>query len=166
MTTPVFSIITVVYNSETLIEGTIRSVMAQSWQNYEYIIMDGASKDNTLLIAREYAHKMPQIRVFSEKDKGLYDAMNKALALATGDFVLFLNSGDHLHAPDTLALIAAQITPQTDVLYGDTRVVNDERNPLGLMSQISTRSLPQHLTWQHYLGGMRVVHQSFLPRRL
>lgn len=105
------------------------------------------------------------MRYLSEPDKGLYDAMNKGLRMATGDFVWFLNCGDQLHAPDTVARCAALAGPETDVLYGETLLVDDARKPAGTMSELSTRKLPARLHWRQYLGGMLVVHQSFVPRR-
>lgn len=145
--------------------GTIESVLNQTWPHFEYILIDGASKDNSLQIIQEYAKKMTQLKWISEPDKGLYDAMNKGLRMATGDFVQFLNAGDWLHAPETLAKLAALYTPQTDVLYGDTLLVDETRTPHGLMSEMSTRTLPDPLHWRDYLAGMRVVHQSFIPRK-
>lgn len=165
MSAPVFSIITVVYNGASLLPGTVESVRQQTYPGIEYLIIDGASKDNTLDLIKQYAAQMPNLRYMSERDRGLYDAMNKGLRMATGDFVWFLNCGDHLYAPDTVALAAASITPQTDVLYGDTLLVDDNRQPHGLMSEMSTRSLPERLHWRDYLAGMLVVHQSFVPRR-
>ena len=161
----VFSIITVVYNGETLLPGTMESVLRQTYPHVEYIVVDGASKDGTLSIIEEYAQKMPHLRWISEKDKGLYDAMNKGLRMATGDFVQFLNGGDHLHAADTLEKLAALVTPQTGVLYGETLLVDDARKQAGSMSTLSTRKLPKQLHWRDFLGGMLVVHQSFIPRR-
>lgn len=162
---PVFSIITVVYNGAGLLPGTIESVKAQTFPGIEYLIIDGASKDNSVDIIRRYADGMPQLRWISEPDKGLYDAMNKGLRLATGDFVWFLNCGDQLHAPDTVEKVAALITSQTGVLYGETLLVGEARRPAGTMSELSTRRLPRQLRWQDYLGGMMVVHQSFIARR-
>lgn len=108
---------------------------------------------------------MPYLRWISERDKGLYDAMNKGLQMATGDFVWFLNAGDHLFAPQTLEQMVAKIMPETDVLYGDTMLVNAARQPQGLMSKLTTRSLPEKLRLYHFLSGMRVVHQSFIARK-
>lgn len=160
-----FSIITVVFNAENLLAGTIESVFRQSYPHVEYIVVDGASKDNSLKIIQEYAAKMPHLRWISEPDKGLYDAMNKGLRLATGDFVQFLNAGDWLYAPDTLEKMAALVQPQTGVLYGETMLVDDSRIAHGTMSELSTRKCPAHLNWKKYLAGMLVVHQSFIPRR-
>lgn len=162
---PSFSIITVVYNNEKLLPGTLGSVRRQTYPHIEYIIVDGGSKDGTVDIIRQAAINMSNLRWISEPDKGLYDAMNKGLRMATGDFVWFLNGGDHLHATDTVEKAAGQATEITDVLYGETLLVDDARRPAGTMSELSTRSLPAHLHWRHYLGGMRVVHQSFVARR-
>ena len=161
-----FSIITVVYNGELLLPGTMQSVLNQTYPHIEYIVVDGASKDSTRQIIEDFASKMPNLRWISEKDKGLYDAMNKGLRMATGDFVQFLNGGDHLHAPDTLEKMAAVVTSKTGVLYGETMLVNENRLPAGTMSELSTRKLPRQLHWRDFLGGMLVVHQSFIPRRV
>ena len=162
---PLFSIITVVFNGENLLPGTVESVLSQDFTDYEYWIIDGASKDGTRALIEGYAAVHPQIHWISERDKGLYDAMNKGLARATGDFVWFLNCGDHLHAPDTLSRVAAMAGPQTDVLYGETLLVDANRVPQGIMSELSTRRLPEQLHWRDFLRGMLVVHQSFVPRR-
>lgn len=165
MSEPSFSIITVVFNGEALLPGTIESVRQQTYPHIEYIIVDGASKDGTLEIIRKAAETMPNLKWISERDKGLYDAMNKGLRMATGDFVWFMNGGDHLHAADTVEKAAACVTETTDVLYGETLLVNDARKPAGTMSELSTRRLPARLRWRDYLGGMLVVHQSFVARR-
>ncbi|TNE49415.1 MAG: glycosyltransferase [Bacteroidetes bacterium] len=161
----VFSIITVVYNGRSLLPGTIESVRNQTYPHIEYIVVDGASSDGSKDLIREYAGQMPHLRWISEQDNGLYDAMNKGLQMATGDFVWFLNCGDHIHDSNTVARLAELATPDAGVLYGETLLVDDQRNPAGTMSQLSTRSIPDHLHWKDYLGGMLVVHQSFIPRR-
>src|SRR5688572_3380100 len=86
------SIITISYNSASTIEDTIRSVVAQEYPDIEYIIIDGASKDSTLNVINRYREKIAT--VISEKDNGIYDAMNKGVAIATGDIVGILNSDD------------------------------------------------------------------------
>lgn len=161
----VFSIITVVYNGSELLSGTIESVRRQTYPHIEYLVIDGGSSDGTVEIIRKYAAEMPNLHWISENDRGLYDAMNKGLQRATGDFVWFLNGGDHLHASDTVEKIAGFVSPETDVLYGETQLVDDARQPIGTMSELSTRALPLRLHWRDYLGGMLVVHQSFVPRR-
>ncbi len=160
-----FSIITVVFNGAQLLTGTMESVRRQSYPNIEYLVIDGGSKDGSTQIIQEFAADMPNLRWISEADRGLYDAMNKGLKLATGDFVWFLNAGDHLHSVETVAEVAALVEPETDVLYGETLLVDDNRKPAGAMSALSTRPLPTALHWRSYLGGMLVVHQSFVARR-
>lgn len=158
------SIITIVYNGESLLEGTIQSVINQTYKDIEYIIVDGASKDNTVEILKKYAEKY-SIRWVSEPDKGLYDAMNKGLKMATGDFVLFMNAGDHLFSESTLETLAAQIQPNTDILYGETMLVNEKRHHLGTRTDKTVQRLPEELTWQSMKRGMVVCHQAFLPKR-
>lgn len=160
-----FSIITVVFNGVDLLPGTVESVRNQTYPHIEYLIIDGGSSDGTVDLIQQYALEMPNIRWISEKDRGLYDAMNKGLHMATGDFVWFLNCGDHIHLPDTVERLAALADMSTDVLYGETLLVDNRRQPAGTMSILSTRKLPNQLHWRDYLGGMLVVHQSFIPRR-
>ena len=114
---PKFSIITVTYNAGAVLEDTIQSVITQTYKNVEYIIVDGGSKDRTLQIIEQYKEHIHT--VISEPDKGLYDAMNKGIKLATGDYLCFLNAGDELHEDDTLQLMVHSITESTlpDVLY-------------------------------------------------
>ena len=163
---PKFSIITIVYNGESLVAGTMQSVLNQTFTDYEYIIVDGASKDATLSIVQDLAKMHPlSIKWISERDKGLYDAMNKGLRLATGDFVLFLNAGDRLFEPTTLEKIAAAATPTTDILYGETMLVDDDRNHIGTRTALTVQKLPAKLTWQSMRFGMVVCHQAFLPAR-
>lgn len=102
-----FSIITVTYNAEQTLERTLRSVAMQTYPHIEHILIDGESKDRTMEIAQTHGKHLSKI--VSEPDRGLYDAMNKGLRLATGDYVCFLNAGDKLHAPDTLEKIAETI---------------------------------------------------------
>ena len=113
---PKFSIITVTYNAGAVLEDTIQSVITQTYKNVEYIIVDGGSKDRTLQIVEQYKEHIHI--VISEPDKGLYDAMNKGIKLATGDYLCFLNAGDELHEDDTLQLMVHSITESTlpDVL--------------------------------------------------
>jgi glycosyltransferase involved in cell wall biosynthesis len=165
MQTPLFSIITVVYNGQNLLPLTAQSILMQTCRDYEYLLIDGISKDNTLQLIEQFASEYPQVRYISERDKGLYDAMNKGLAMARGQFVWFMNAGDEIATPDTLQIMKDALqTQQIDVFYGDTLLVNDERKTLGLMSKLSTRSLPNPLRVADYLYGMRVVHQSFVPK--
>jgi glycosyltransferase involved in cell wall biosynthesis len=161
-----FSIITIVYNGASLIEGTMQSVLNQTFTDFEYLIIDGASKDETMALVEKYRERHPlSIRAFSERDKGLYDAMNKGLAHSKGDFILFLNCGDRFFNPKTLENIAACITPTTDVLYGETMLVDDARKHIGTRTALTVQKLPNALTWKSLKFGMVVCHQSFLVKR-
>jgi glycosyltransferase involved in cell wall biosynthesis len=161
-----FSIITIVYNGASLIEGTMQSVLNQTFTDFEYLIIDGASKDETMSIVEKYKESTPlSIKAFSERDKGLYDAMNKGLKHAKGDFVLFLNCGDSFFNNKTLENIAACITPTTDVLYGETMLVDDARKHIGTRTALTVQKLPKTLTWRSLKFGMVVCHQSFLVKR-
>ena len=158
---PIFSIITVTYNAEKVLEDTIQSVIAQTYKHIEYIIVDGGSKDGTLKIIQQYE---PHIQKWvSEPDKGLYDAMNKGMKMATGDYVCFLNAGDELYDIDTLGAIVRSIPGNIlpDVLYGETALVDENGNFLR-MRRLST---PEQLTWKSFKKGMVVCHQAFFARR-
>lgn len=122
--TPKFSIITVTYNAGQVLEDTIQSVISQTYRHVEYIIVDGASKDNTQTIINKYRERIH--KVVSEPDKGLYDAMNKGISLATGDYLCFLNAGDSFHEDDTLQQMVHSISGNElpDVLYGETAIVD------------------------------------------
>ncbi|HEY1007401.1 MAG TPA: glycosyltransferase, partial [Sphingobacteriaceae bacterium] len=109
------SVITIVFNNARDIERTILSVLNQTYGNIEYIVIDGASTDGTLEVIKRYEDRLI---LKSEKDKGIYDAMNKGLALATGDYVLFMNSGDEIYAADTVEKVFAT-APSADVYYGE-----------------------------------------------
>lgn len=123
-----FSIITVSYNSSATIRDTIESLLAQSYSNIEYIIVDGLSKDNTVDIIKEYEPKFKgRLRWVSEKDKGLYDAMNKGIDMATGDVVGIINSDDFYHKADVISKIAdAFKQPDVEAVFADVRFVNPE----------------------------------------
>lgn len=159
---PKFSIITVTYNAGKVLEDTIQSVITQTYKNLEYIIVDGKSTDGTMDIVNRYREHIHTI--VSEPDKGLYDAMNKGIDLATGDYLCFLNAGDELHEDDTLQLIVHSLNGEKelpDVIYGETAIVDEEGHFLR-MRRLST---PEHLTWKSFQHGMLVCHQAFMPRR-
>ncbi|MEG1563702.1 MAG: glycosyltransferase family 2 protein [Bacteroides sp.] len=159
--TPKFSVITVTYNAEKVLEDTIQSVISQTYHHVEYIIVDGASTDGTLTIVERYRDKI--YSVISESDKGLYDAMNKGLALATGDYLCFLNAGDSFHEDDTLQQMVHSINEVElpDVIYGETALVNAE----GHFLRMRRLSAPDVLTWKSFKQGMLVCHQAFFVRR-
>lgn len=160
--TPLFSIITVTYHAESVLEETILSVVSQTYHNIEYIIVDGASKDRTLSIVNKYRDKIQA--VVSEPDKGLYDAMNKGLKIAKGEYVCFLNAGDTFHEDDTLQLIVHQLNKSNvlpDVIYGETALVDAQRHFVR-MRRLQT---PDTLNWKSFRQGMLVCHQAFIAKR-
>ena len=122
------SIITATYNSAKTVRDTFESVLKQTYNDIEYIVVDGLSKDNTMEIIKEYEVKFNgRMRYVSEKDNGLYDAMNKGIAMATGDVVGILNSDDFYTSSDILELVALNIRNNgIDAIYGDIHFVNDD----------------------------------------
>ncbi|TAH03767.1 MAG: glycosyltransferase [Sphingobacteriales bacterium] len=152
MENPVLTVITVVYNNVEHIERTLISVINQTYKNIEYIVIDGASTDGTLEIINQYSNKIATI--ISEKDDGIYYAMNKGLALAKGNYVLFMNSGDEIFEPATVEKIF--ILPYADIYYGETLMINDNLEILGQRRHKS----PTKLTLNSFKYGMSVSHQA------
>jgi glycosyltransferase involved in cell wall biosynthesis len=156
------SIITVVYNAEHLIGPTMASVINQSFRHYEHIIVDGQSSDNTLKVAQSFANE--KTKIISEADNGIYDAMNKGLALAMGEYVLFLNAGDELHSKDSLVQIEWSF--DADIYFSETILIDYNGKELGTRSDLSTRKLPKNLSFDSFKKGMVVSHQSFISKKL
>lgn len=123
---PKFSIITVCFNSEKTIERTIVSVLSQSYKNFEYIIVDGASTDGTLNIIKSYTEKYPdKIKLISEKDNGIYDAMNKGIRVASGDLIGIVNSDDYYEIDALENISRAYDGKKYEIVYGMLRTVKD-----------------------------------------
>lgn len=122
------SIITATYNSAKTLKDTIESVLHQSYDDIEYIIVDGASTDGTLEIIKSYEQKFSgRLKYISEPDKGLYDAMNKGILMATGDIVGILNSDDFLNDVGIISMVVDQLKDSDiDAIYGDVHYVNDD----------------------------------------
>lgn len=121
------SIVTATYNSSKTVRDTIESVLSQTYKDYEYIIIDGVSKDNTLEIVKEYEPKFEgRMKIFSEKDKGIYDAMNKGFQKATGDVLMLINSDDLFARPDAVEMVVRQFEkhPEVDGVYADLYYVS------------------------------------------
>ncbi|GEP89316.1 Glycosyltransferase involved in cell wall bisynthesis [Chitinophaga terrae (ex Kim and Jung 2007)] len=159
---PVVSIITVCYNAGKYIEATIKSVLAQTYPHIEYVIVDGASKDNTLEVIAPYRSKIHTL--ISEKDKGLYDAMNKGMKAATGEYLLFLNADDVL-ADENVISNMMQTCHNADVYYGEAMFMDEEGKDIGLRSEQTPHKVPEQLTWKSLKYGMVVSHQAFIVRR-
>lgn len=157
------SIITITYNAEQWLERTMQSVLAQTCTDYEYIIVDGASKDKTVDIIQTLEPQFEgRLSWKSEPDKGLYDAMNKGIARAKGDFLWFINAGDEIYGADTLEHVVAAVTSETDIVYGKACIVNAE----GEKVSEHHKPTPPNLLRKHFLNGLVVSHQAILVRRL
>lgn len=122
---PRISIVTVTYNAGSVVEKTLRSVAEQNYDNLEYIVVDGASKDDTLEVVGRYRDRVDIL--ISEPDRGLYDAMNKGAAAATGEWLLYLNADDVFVDPQVVADVATFIEthPEAEVVYGNTEQIWD-----------------------------------------
>ena len=121
------SIITAAYNAEKTIEDTIKSILKQSYTDIEYIIVDGCSKDRTVDIIKKYEPEFKgRLKWISEKDKGIYDAMNKGIRMATGDIIGILNSDDFFTSDDIISTVNETFEKHNpDAIYGDIHFVND-----------------------------------------
>ena len=160
MSKALISIITVCRNAGQTIGRTVASVDARTFTDYEHIVVDGASTDGTLALCDTANARR---RIISEPDRGLYDAMNKGISRSTGRYLVFLNAGDKLHSPDTLARVAEAIEANNEpgVVYGQTLIVDDEGRKIGERHLIA----PPDLTLKSFANGMMVCHQSFYALR-
>ena len=168
-----FSVVTITYNAETVLQHTLQSVLSQTYEGVEHLIIDGASKDGTLLMAEAYKRESDQserghkVIIKSEPDHGIYDAMNKGLAQASGDYVVFMNAGDFFPQEDTLEQVVRRCRLSEcpsdglpGVLYGNTDIVDDE----GRYLHPRRLQPPAQLTWRSFRYGMLVCHQAFYAR--
>lgn len=181
------TIVTVTYNAGSLLQKTLQSVYDQTYSAIEHIIIDGASTDNTVAMAKDYMERSfasdngHEVRILVEPDNGIYDAMNKGLKLATGDYICFLNAGDALTGTETIKQVVeaakkcyrgkgkqhdvttsagydrealpAVVYGKTDIVDGDNRFLRHRR-----------LTPPAHLTWRSFRNGMLVCHQAFYAR--
>lgn len=166
-----FAILTCTYNAEKELPRTLESVKTQTYAHINHYIIDGLSADNTVRLATEYAEQCKangshhNIIIKSEKDGGLYDAMNKALNMAQGDYLVFLNAGDALADDTTIERMARRLEGRKTeelpgVLYGDTDII-DEHGDFLCKRRLQP---PEHLTWRSFQMGMLVCHQAFYAR--
>lgn len=156
------SIITVTFNRAHVISSAIEGVLLQNYKNYEYIIVDGASKDNTIEVLKEYEPKFEgRMRWVSEPDKGLYDAINKGIKMATGDVVGIINSDDYFHRDDTFTAIAKAFEDDTiDCVYGDERLIKPE------IPDVNYRyEAPWYFRAWMFRIGLEPPHPSFYARK-
>ena len=173
---PKITVVTVTYNAEQTLERTLQSVASQTYPHVEHLIVDGLSVDGTLSLIQEYAEDNSvcdtphEIQFIREPDSGLYDAMNKAIDNANGDYLVFLNAGDKFHSDDTLKRIVETVSSvhgnEFDeatwpaVLYGETDIVDDN----GVFLRHRRLQTPEVLSWRSFLSGMLVCHQRFYVR--
>ena len=168
-----FSIVTITYNAEKVLQRTLDSVRYQTYEGVEHLIVDGASKDQTLAMAKQYKQQSDasdnghKVIIQSEPDHGIYDAMNKGLTQASGDYVVFMNAGDFFPSTDTLEKIVHQCrlseypaAERPGVLYGNTNIVDGE----GHFLHPRRLQPPVKLTWKSFRHGMLVCHQAFYAR--
>lgn len=156
------SIVTATYNSAATVRNTIESVLGQTYGDYEHIIVDGLSKDDTVAICRSYEERYRgRLRIISERDRGIYDAMNKGVALATGDVVGILNSDDFYSDEGVLAAVARELAQgEADAVYGDIHYVRGE-DPTRCVRYYSSRYFRR---WMMVMG-YQPAHPSFYCRR-
>ena len=159
------SIITVTFNSAATVRDTIESVLKQEYQNYEYLVIDGGSKDNTVDIIKGYEPKFEgKMRWVSEKDKGMYDGINKGIRMATGDVVGIINSDDFYHRTDIFSIINDEFKKvpegfkgsRVEAIYGDVRFVK----PDNLEKTVRYYSSKHWRPWRFRFGFMP-AHPTF-----
>lgn len=157
MSAPLFSIVTVTLNCADDAVRTAQSVLAQDFTDYEYIVKDGGSKDGT----PERIKGLGNLNVIVASDIGIYDAMNQALELCTGQYVYFLNAGDTLHDARTLSRFAVQVDQQADIVYGNVYMPQTKkctRYPRKLSRYYLFRKNLNHQAWMGRLGVYSALH--------
>jgi glycosyltransferase involved in cell wall biosynthesis len=157
------SIITINFNNLAGLQMTVESMNVPLPEGVEWIAVDGNSRDGSV----EYIQSAPFTHRIIESDKGIYDAMNKGLKAATGTFVWFMNSGDRFHSSDSVFRMLDFIGrfPQADCFYGDTEFVDENYQPMGLISKLKPQKFPLNLNKNSFRTGMSICHQSFVARK-
>lgn len=154
MENPKVSVITVVFNDVLHIESTIKNVLKQTYDNLEYIVIDGASTDGTVDIIKQYGDR---IRYLSEKDKGIYDAMQKGTRIATGDWIIFRNCGDYFYSPTSINDVISRCSSidKVDLILANAR----------LFKKYGYKDIKPNILNKSYYDGMPVIHPSTFIRR-
>ena len=157
------SVISIAYNNLKGLEKTLAVFNGHNLSaQIEIVVVDGGSNDGTKdFLASQTLTK----NWISEPDKGIYNAMNKGLEMATGDYVWFLNSGDYVEDFSLIEKLLNVLKQEPDAVYGETMMVDVEGKHLGLRSVFTTRKLPDNLNWTSFRLGMNVGHQSFVVKR-
>lgn len=156
------SIITVCLNSENTIERTFKSVISQTYSEFEYIVVDGESKDNTVKIVKEYCLKFKDKNIsfkwVSEKDKGLYDVMNKGAKMALGEYLIYMNADDEFADKNCLETAVRYMDSKIDVLYGNANIINGNEKERRKSQEIN--SIKKHLPFIPQSAFIRTVIQK------
>lgn len=159
-----FSVVTINYNNLNGLKRTFRSVVCQTArEDIEFIVIDGNSNDGSAIFLSDNNLLIDVLCI--EPDKGIYDAMNKGLNKATGDFVWFVNSGDSIYDPHFAEKILKELSVDTDVIFGDTMFIDVEGKDIGLQSRMRPQKLTDKLGPGSFRFGMNVCHQSFIAKR-
>ena len=152
------SVITVCYNDAENLCKTLASMASQTARrDIEHIVIDGGSKDETKILLEGNKEIDKWI---SEADKGLYDAMNKGIAMASGEYLWFMNAGDVFYSDNTVESLIEELN-QSDIVYGAAVLVDDQGRDQGLYH----KTLPEKLTWKNFIKGMVVCHQALIVKR-
>ncbi len=150
-----FTIIIPCLNAEKQLHKTLDSLLGQTCRDYECLIIDGGSSDATANLVANYQVSIPTLHFYSAPDKGIYDAMNKGVSLASGEYILFLGAGDSLHNAKVLDTVQTHLETNTpDILYG---------NVLLLPNTFSEQ--PKHLTNRFFYSGKMLCHQSIFAKK-
>lgn len=166
------SIITIHYNHGEGLRRTVDSIVNQTEKSkIEWVVVDGGSNDGSVEFLRSLGDEIDCL--ISEKDEGIYDAMNKGLLHCNGQYVWFVNAGDALHSLDVVSKILASIEvfqsshngDLPDIIFGDTLFMDMSGNPLGLISQLKPQPFPKQLHGGSFRFGMNVCHQSILVKK-
>ncbi|TDB61380.1 glycosyltransferase family 2 protein [Arundinibacter roseus] len=166
---PLLTLVTITYNAGNYLERTLQSVanaaalVPGAADQLEYILVDGASTDGTLQIVERFSSLFTLI--ISEPDRGLYDAMNKGLSMATGRYIWFLNAGDEVHDGQVIARLLHAFNSREDIYYSDALFVQENGDSVGLRSEVTPHALPEAACWQDLATGMKISHQAFIVRR-
>lgn len=160
---PMFSIITVCYNAADDLKLTLASVASQTTGDYEHIIIDGASTDGSVSLLTDAGIADERRVIVSEPDRGIYDAMNKGLGRAKGEYLIFLNAGDTFYDNDTLGVYAGAVAANNHpgIIYGQTVLVDRAGEIVGNRHLTA----PQTLTYKSFAQGMLVCHQAMAVLR-
>jgi len=148
---PLVTVVTINFNDEAHLKETIESVLAQTWPHLEYLVVDGGSTDSSMEIIKKYEERIN--RWVSEPDKGTFDAMNKAVGMARGEFINFMNAGDRFASPTAIANMFAEGASHCDLLYGNHEVVYPSFSK-------HKKGKPASGLWRH----MMFSHQSLFCR--